>query len=217
MRLLSGIGAGGVWVHALSFGHDALRDKKLSQVTFENCYFSNSSLDLTEVVNCTFIDCKFMQLRISDSTRLHEVVFQECTVDALALISRNRDIWTPGEIRQILEQAGVTYKQPDLPADAPLPAREPDVEIIDLEKLIHYFLKSTTLSDNMIRRKLSARGQVFIDDILPKLLRHNVMVEVDNRGGGGQRRFRIGATLQAINEAVVAANGDFNAFLARFS
>lgn len=48
MYLLSGIDGGGVNIHGLSFGHDALRDKKIAGATFEKCYFSNSSLDLAD-------------------------------------------------------------------------------------------------------------------------------------------------------------------------
>jgi hypothetical protein len=216
IRLLSGVDGSGVNTTGLSFGDDALRDKKISGVAFKNCYFSNSSLDLAELKNCTFIDCEFLRLRLTDTTRISTVVFEGCTVDALVLDARDRDIRSRAEIREVLERAGVTFRD-DSPPPAPQPVREPDPEIVDLRKLLNYFLKSTTLGENMIRRKLSARGQLFIDDTLPRLLRSNVIIEVTNRGGGDQRRFRVGATLEAIDEALAAANGDFGQFLSRFS
>ena len=216
IRLLSRIDGSGVNVTGLSFGLDALRDKKISGVTFKNCYFSNTSLDLAELTNCTFIDCNFLQVRLTDTTRISTVVFQGCTVVALIPDARDRDIRSRAEVRQQLERAGVTFRDDALPL-VPQPVREPDPEVVDLKKLLNYFLKSTTLSENMIRRKLSARGQTFINDALPRLLRSNVIVEIPNRGGGDQRRFRVGATLQAIDEALAVANGDFEQFLSRFS
>ncbi len=216
IRLLSGIDGSGVNVTGLSFGHDALRDKKISGVTFQNCYFSNTCLDLAELKNCAFSNCKFAQLRLTNTTRVSGVVFQGCTVDALVLDARDRDIWSPAEIRHQLESAGVTFRD-DAPPPAPQPVRDPDPEIVDLRKILNYFLKSTTLGENMIRRKLSGRGQAFIADTLPRLLRSNVIVEVPNRGGGDQRRFRVGASLQAIDEAIAVANGDFVQFLSQFS
>ena len=214
IRLLSGIDGSGINVTGLSFGHDALRDKKISGVTFQNCYFSNTCLDLAELKNCAFISCKFAQLRLRNTTRLFGVAFQGCTVDALLLEARDRDIWSPAEIRQQLERAGVTFRD-DVPPPAPQPVRAPDPEIVDLRKVLNYFLKSTTLGENMIRRKLSGRGQTFIADTLPRLLRSNVIVEIPNRGGGDQRRFRVRASLQAIDEALAVANGDFVQFLSQ--
>jgi hypothetical protein len=183
IRLLSGMDGSGLNVASLSFGHDALRDKKVSGVTFQNSYFSNTSLDRAELKDCTFIDCKFTQLRLTDSTRMSGVVFQGCTVDALGLATRNRETWSPAEIRQQLEQAGVTFRGVAPAPSHTAPSGEPDPETVDLTKILHYFLKSTTLGENMIRRKLSARGQTFIDKTLPRLLRSNLIVEIENRGG----------------------------------
>ena len=216
IRLLSGIDGNGLNIAGLSFGHDALRDKKITGVTFLNCYFSNTCLELAEIENCTFINCKFTQLRLTNITRLSGVVFQGCTVDALLLTDRNHEIWNPAEIRHQLEGAGVTFRDEVSTPAEPIPVRETDLELVDLQKLLHYFLKSTTLGENMLRAKLSTRGQLFIDNTLPQFLRAKVITEVKNQGGGNQRRFRVGTTLQAINEALAVANGDFAQFLRRF-
>ena len=216
LQLLSGTDAGGLKVSGMSFGHDALRDKKLTNATFQNCYFSNTSLDLTELTGCTFIDCKFPQLRLEQTTRIMSVIFEGCTVDALMLTARNREIWSPADIRQHLEHAGVNYRNEVAAPAEPKPNQEPAPEIVDLEKLTRYFMRSTHMSESVIRMKLSARGQAFIDQTLPRLLDRNVFVEIENHGAGDQRRFRLNVTLQAINDAMVAANGDFAVFLNQF-
>lgn len=211
--LLSGIDGSGVNILGLSFGHDALRDKKIAGVAFQNCYFSNSSLDLAELTNCTFINCKFTQLRLTESTRLSGVVFQGCTVDALVLSMRNREIWGPVEIRQQLEQAGVTFRD-DVPPPPPPPRnREPDPELVDVEKLTRYFMRSTHMSESVIQMKLGVRSNKFIDKTLPRLVKSGVLVEIQNLGSGNQRRFRLGVALQTIEKAIVTSNGDFEQFL----
>jgi uncharacterized protein YjbI with pentapeptide repeats len=215
--LLSGIDGSGVNILGLSFGHDALRDKKIAGVTFQNCYFSNSSLDLAELANCTFINCKFTQLRLTDTTRVPGVVFQGCTVGALVPTGRNREIWGPAEIRQQLEHTGVTFRDDVQTPPPPPPAREPDPELIDVEKLVRYFMRSTHMSESVIRMKLSGRGQAFIDETLPRLQKCGVFVEIKNLGSGDQRRFRLGVALQVINDAMTTANGDFEQFLAQFN
>lgn len=215
--LLSGTDGSGVDIHGLSFGPDALRDKKITGATFANCYFSNSSLDLAELTNCTFINCTFTQLRLADSTRMSGVVIQGFDVEALFLTIRNREIWDPAEIRQQLAQAGVTFRDDAQATLAPPPARERDAEIADIEKLVRYFMRSTHMSESVIRIKLSGRGQAFIDETLPRLQKCGVFVEIQNLGSSDQQRFRLNVTLQAINDAMVAANGNFAAFLEQFN
>jgi hypothetical protein len=216
MYLLSGINGGGVNVHGLSFGDDALQDKKIQGATFAKCYFSNSSLDLAELTNCTFLDCKFSKLRLTDSTRISGVALQGCTVDALVHTTRYREIWDPAEIRQQLEHVGVAFCD-DARATAVLQStRETDVEIADIEKLVRYFMRSTHMSESVIRIKLGGRGQTFIDETLPRLQKCGVFVEIRNIGSGGQQRFRLNVPLQAINDAIVKARGDFGVFLAQF-
>ncbi len=55
IRMLSGADGGGLEVRDLAFGGDALRDRKLSGVSFYNCYFSPTSLELTELTKCVFV------------------------------------------------------------------------------------------------------------------------------------------------------------------
>lgn len=217
ISLLSGIDVSGVNIQGLSFGHNALRDKKIAGAVWQNCHFSNSSLDLTELANCTFVNCQFTKLRLTESTRISGVVFQTCTVDALVQEARNREIWEPTEIRQQLESIGVTFRD-DVPLPpAPMSTREPDPEIVDMEKLIRYFMRSTHMSESLIRMKLSERGQTFISETLPRLRKCGVLEEIKNLGSGDQRRFRLGMNIQVINDAMTAANGNFEQFLAQFN
>lgn len=214
--LLSGIDGSGITIRGLSFDNDALLGKKLVGTIFESCYFSSSSLDLSELTNCKFIDCKFMQLRLSDTTRLSGVVFQACVVDALVPILPHREIWEPSEIRQRLEQAGVHYLDATPPAILNLPAQAPDPELVDVEKVLRYFMRSTHMSESVIRIKLGARGPAFIDGPLSQLLMKGVFVEIKNLGGGAQRRFRLGVPLSDLNDAMKKAKGEFDLFLSQF-
>lgn len=66
------------------------------------------------------------------------------------------------------------------------------------------------------RAAASCSGQAFIDHTLPTLVRRQLMVEIDNRGGGVQRRYRLGVPLQRLNAAIGVARGSFNRFLEEF-
>lgn len=214
--LLNDLGVSGIVISSLTFGPDSLRDKKIAGVQFRGCYFSATSLDLAVISECGFFDCTFSQLRITSSTRIVEVSFEGCTVDSVALSDRHREVWDPAEIRRLLESAGVTFHE-DAPKDEfRSTEQEFDPEIVDLGKLTRYFMRSTHMSESVIRMKLGGRGQAFIDGTLPHLTKHGLLVEIKNQGGGDQRRFRLGVGLQAVNDAIARSDGNFERFLARF-
>ena len=75
-------------------------------------------------------------------------------------------------------------------------------------------MRSTTMSESVIRMKISeGRGKEFIEETMPVLLAKGIFVEVDDRGGTRQRRFRLKMELGEINSAIALANGSFTRFL----
>lgn len=213
IRMLSGVPAKGLIVKNLVFGPDALRDRKISDAHFRDCYFSANSLDLTSLEQCEFKSCSFAQLRVFDSTTLMQVTFDNCTVDALALIDKEKEIWDPVEIRYHLKQLGVTFSDAGVANEIATQEVEPDAELVDLEKIIRYFMRSTHIGESVMRMKLGPRGQGFIDETVPQLLKHGVMEEIENRGGSPQRRFRLNVPLHDLNAAISTSRGSFHGFL----
>jgi hypothetical protein len=110
----------------------------------------------------------------------------------------------------------VTFRDNVPPPPALSPTSELAPEIVDVQKLVRYFMRSTHMSESVIRMKLSDRGRAFIDETLPRLQRCGVFVEIRNLGSSDQRRFRLGVTLNEINSAVKAANGSFELFVDQF-
>lgn len=217
IRMLSGVQGDGLQIHGLSFGANALRGRKLSGISFlRDCYFSQTSLERTDLKNCTFAECTFAQMRIYNTTQVQNVLFDNCTVEALVLEDRIREVWAPAEIRQNLEQLGVQFAAP-VPVEEEEPQdTEADSEIRDIEKIVRYFMRSTHISESVMHMKLGENGQSFIDQALPRLIRTHVMQEIDNRGGGPQRRFRLGVPLQQVNSAIAESRGSFARFLQQF-
>lgn len=216
IRLLNGIDGNDLAICSLAFGTDALRDKKISGVRFDGCYFYETSMELTELSNCSFKDTRFAQLRLYASTRISGLKFVNCTVDVLVFIDGHREFWDPAEIKRQLEDRGVIFDEPSTPSVGVTTYGQPSPEIDDLEKIFRYFMRSTHISESVMLMKLGTRGQGFIDHTLPTLVRHRIMDEIDNRGGGVQRRYRLGVPLQRLNQAVAIARGSFSRFLEQF-
>jgi hypothetical protein len=214
VRLLSGVDAKGLEVHALAFSPDALRDRKLTNVKFTHCFFPPTSMELSALKGCAFEDCSFGQLRLYESTSFAGVTFAGCTVDSVRLAGNDIEVWEPSLIRAQLERLGVSFPRVEVPLASIDPtAGQSDLELRDIEKLIRYFMRSTHISESIILVKLGNRARSFLNDQLPRLIEEGIMAEVENRGGGSQRRFKFGVTLEAINAAITAAKGSYVKFI----
>lgn len=214
IRLLSEIDAKGLEILGLAFSADALRERKLLNVVFRKCFFSASSAELSSFVKCRFESCHFSQLRIYTSTLFDDVLLEASVVDSLRFVDLDIDIWEPASVIDRLKHCGVSF-----PADESLETTvtasesHADPELKDLEKIIRYFMRSTHISESVILIKLGNRGRTFVDDRLPELVNRGVMSEIENRGGSYQKRFKLGRTLESINNALTEAHGSYADFI----
>lgn len=218
IELLNGIDGANMEIGGLAFSADALRDKKLQCLTFRDCYFSATSLELTEVDNCIFERCRFAQLRIFGSSKITNTLFENGTVDALLFSEDGREIRDPNKIREYLQRRGISYKGSTVIESGPQldVSGSVDDEVRDMEKVIRYFTRSTHISESVILMKLASRGQPFIDNSLPILLKNGILEEIANSGQGTQRRFKLAPSLQKIRVAIAECQGSFASFLERF-
>jgi hypothetical protein len=194
------------------FNNDALRDKKISNIVFDNCYFLPSSLEITTLNKCSFINCRFDELRIFKSTKIENIVFKDSKVECLQLYEKD-SIWNPMEIQMHLKNLGISMPESDNQESISEQQNEPDPNLYNMEKLLRYFMRSTHIGEHVIVMKLGGQGQAFINDAIPQLLKYGVMEEIENRGGDNQRRFRLGVSLHTIRNAIFCAKGSFNVFL----
>ena len=218
IQLLNGVNGGGLEVCDLSFTIDALRFRKLSGVVFKNCIFSPTSMESTMFEHCYFVRCRFVQLRVFESTRFTSVVFNECAVDALALVDENHETWVPDEISKLLQRLGVEWQDKTIvvASSEALPDEPVDEELRDVDRLLRCFMRSTHINENVLRMKFGVRSNAFFNDTLPALLRLGIIEDVPYLGSGVQRRFKVGLPLQQVNAALEASRGSFSTFLRSF-
>lgn len=218
VQILSGINSKGLTISNMAFGVDALRDRELVDIVFMDCYFSPTSLELTRLEKCLFINSQFAQLRVFESTTISNVTLEHCTIDALALVDKHRESWDPIEIQDFLQQIGITHKNDEVaPIDKKATVEEKeDEELRDIKKIARYFTRSTHISESVILIKLGPSGQQFINRSLPVLLRYGILQEITNFGSSSQRRFSLGVPIQKINSAIAECHGSFSSFMDKF-
>jgi hypothetical protein len=212
IRLLCGLEPSGLTIDRLSFGVDCLRDRKLKGIEFKNCYFSQGSLEATSLDSCTFIGCSFGQIRLHKSTVLKDVGFNECDIESVRNETSNLEYWEPAAIKKILASLGC-YFDAESNSIQDHSVEGMDDELLGVEKLLRYFMRSTHISESVIKIKLSDRSNNFIDQTLTKLIELGVVMEIENQGRGHQRRFKLAIPLSKLNEYLAEAHGSYEKFL----
>ncbi|NNS07075.1 hypothetical protein [Erwinia sp. JH02] len=217
LKLLSDIDSNGLELMDMMFGIDAIRDCKLKNVTFINCYFSQSSYENTEVELCNFEKCNFGQMRIHASSKIENNLFSECKFDSVRVEYAGLEIWEPVAIESYLGKYNSTTPSRELLTSFDIEMMSMDDELVNVEKLLRYFMRSTHISESVIKIKLGDRGKSFIDITLPELIETKIIEEIENRGAGQQRRFKLGRPLQELNSHLASAQGSYKNFISGFN
>lgn len=217
LKLLSELDSNGLELTDMMFGIDAIRDCKLKNIYFNKCYFSQSSYETTEIALCHFENCNFGQMRIHTSTKIQDNVFNECKFDSVKVEESGLEIWEPGTIKTYMEKDNSISHGDDVDETVDLEMMSMDDELISIEKLLRYFMRSTHISESVVKIKLGDRGQFFIDVTLPTLMGARIIEEIENRGSGQQRRFKLGRPLHELNSHLAGAQGSYKKFISGFS
>lgn len=80
-------------------------------------------------------------------------------------------------------------------------------------RLFRLFLRSTVIGENKVRQSLGSSSYHFFNRLLPMLTDAHVIRELQNRGSGNLRRFRLDVQLRLLHEALRAPNGRFKRFV----
>lgn len=141
------------------------------------------------------------------------MIFQDCQVESLRLDDTGLEIWEPNAVRFKLSSLGVSSGDSGELFESSITELQLDDDLASVDKLLRYFMRSTHISESVIKMKLGDRGQSFLDRKLPSLLDARVLEEIENRGGGNQRRFRLGLSLATLNSSMATSQGNFQRFI----
>ena len=202
-------------LRGMSFPLNALRNARLRRVIFDDCFFAQSSLENTSLQDCRFTRCQFAKLDVYDSTRVSNVLLErESKVDVLFIVNHGVTLFEPHAVRIQLMQHGFII--PEASAEPPMEPVQPVKKaesLILFERLLRSFVRSTHISDSVIKLKLGAKAHWFMEEIVPILLKEGIFVEFEHRGGGVNRHFKLGRSMEALNQAMEGCGGSFDAFV----
>lgn len=198
----------------MSFSVDSLKSSEISDATFRDCYFRRTDLTSSTIRDCSFERCRFEQIDMSDVTQIHGASLRDCEVFSVVRSSEETAIFAPESIAGTLREAG--FQIPDRHRDAGIEPAVP-IETDDLLELTirmcRVFFRSTGVNEYTFRQRLGSKANIFFDQVLPSLKGYGVVDEIEYKGGGRQRRYRLGISLDDVQRSIEQADGNFEKFL----
>lgn len=217
LPLLDGIDGGGTVVKDMVFPPNALLGRTLANVSFVRCYFRNSSIERALLKSVHFGDCEFEQLDLSIPPRgLDVTISGEFSVrSTIELVGDEPiQIFDPARISSRLSAVGFSRHREAGPAEG-LDDVSEEMKIV--QKVLLLFTRTTQVSEATMTLRLGVFAPLFFSRLLADLLSHSVLREVQHRGAGNMRRFRLGAPLSVLTKSLTESRGGYEAFLASAS
>jgi hypothetical protein len=189
----------------LAFAADALRDLHLTNVSFSECAFGSTSLENSELDGCKFEGCHFDQIELHTTTKVRNTTLSGCDMMSV-IVSRGDPIYDPGLFPGVLRGAG--FQLPEEPRErVAVVAKSSDPSVKVLGRMLRFFQFRTHINENGLLRKFGPGGPVFVRDVVPKLIKANVLAR-DERG-----LYHLAMSMERVHGALRRASGSVEEFL----
>lgn len=217
IRLIAGEKDTDVVVSGLILPPEGLSSIALTKKVFRNCFFQGTSLENSILENCEFVECRFERLEVAESLKVLNSKLIDCEISSLYDEKTDNNYFDPNQISKALSCYRfeiISNKETQTNLEL---VSEPD-ELLQLtERVLRRFLKSTHLNETIFRVKLGKVYNTFETEVLPELLKANVLAEIGYDGSGSQRRFKLGKQMSFLEIALSKAEGSFQKFLKKAS
>lgn len=218
LKLLNNTNTGEISIANYEMSENSLRSINIKNILFDHCHFQHTSLHASSLSNCTFSNCSFDRLEFNDLTECHEVSIVDCEIASVFDSTKDKGFYDPFTINRYLENKTITVKQSDKSnTETEERVIEDDEDMELTEKALRRFIRSNNpINDNVFRLRLSNRADYFFKNILPDLLRYNILDELEYVGQGRKRRFRLGVSFTRIEDALQKSKGKYENFINQF-
>jgi hypothetical protein len=210
VRLLDGLQTP-MELSSITFPPDALRGRLMFGHVFKDCYFPSTSLDGTVLIGVRFEHCRLDSLELTSTTRIERTRLLGCTIQSVAREVGDIRTFDPDLIYKLLSHAGFGFDEDVEAKEVPAPEYDQEIELI--QRLLRTLFRATQVSEETLRKRFGTRGNQFMEDVLPELLRVRFLDETVYAGGGQGRRFKLAIPMQAAEEALALSVGGFQRFL----
>lgn len=185
----------------------AFESTKITGVTLRNGTFVNVSLRGAVWKDVTLESMALGELQLDDDSRFENVHLIRCPIEGIRIQSESEEAreYAPLRIRRTLEGMGLIFADDELPIPYPEDAVAGDsVHVRLMRKLLRMFNRTTIVSDDHLRKRFGTDFPILINELIPFLTEHEVVVERKWKGAGNRHR---AWTLATGLDALLAAEG----------
>ncbi len=206
----------GCTIEGGAFPADALRGRHFAKIGFVGSFFRRTSLEKTKLSEVVFSDCEFEGIEITDSSQITSASLRGCRIHSVVPRESDTTVFAPVAIEAALVRGGFTVTNATAENVVVPQQVQTDVEdaVKAVERLLRAFMRSPAgLNENTINQRLGSHAAIFFRDVYPQMESHGLISEMEYRGSGTQRRFRLLVRLDQLNTALEGCGGDFDEFI----
>ncbi len=200
-------------IKGITFASDALLGKCLTNTSFVNCYFRRSSLSQTTFRNVAFDHCAIECLELSQDTVVDHCTMHDVNCSSVVRPDGEGELFNPPSVANALQSSGFIVTFDGHPADKVVETSVHDTRIQSTEKLLRAFMRTTVVSESVLRQKFGNKSTAFFDGVLSELMGAGIVIEEHSRGGKRQGHYRLVSRFQDVWQGFQQCGGSFERFI----
>lgn len=184
---------------------------QLYNIIFSSCYFEELNISNAFVSKVQFEQCDIDRIVINEQTDLSTARFNNSKIREVFILSPvdSHSIYEPQKIQEFLTAR--TEKNTDCLEDATL-----SEDLFLFDRFLRLFIRTTEINTDSIEFKLGKSYKKFQDEIIPKLIKNNIIEEVKYRGRGNQKRYKLLITFSDAKDILYNGVQDLDGFITFF-
>lgn len=202
-------------ITGVSFPANALDQRKLRNLNVSDSFFNSTGLSSSNITNCSFANCRFMEIAFNGEHNLDGTVFDDCTFDSVSIENdsneESRKSFKPDRVKTILSNYGFKLKSKENIIYAKSDPITMDRDMKTALRFIRMFARSTAVPENIARTRMGAESGHFFNTLLPELQRAQLIIPT----GKDKNRFRLMIPLSEIDKLVENSGNTFEQFIGK--
>jgi hypothetical protein len=190
-----------------------LERTRLRGVTFRDATFVNASFVGVEWEDVVFDSCHLGEPTFDKSAHYENVILQNCHLDGVRVVDGDEETreFSPDRIALVLGGLGVSLGAAEASAPTADAVLDGDARRV-AKRLLNIFRRTTILTDEVIKRRLSRDVRLAEDTVIPVMVRHGVLEERVWKGRGAKRIWGLAKLLDEVERADGNPGASLSAF-----
>lgn len=202
-------------VHSLYISSETFKSYSIKNVRFKESVFERIELEPKKHEKVKFEGCTLVHAVMPNK----EYDFRGKLIDEKSIPNKltikgegergERNYYEPEAIKREISRFGGSVPGVKEGKKDSEEVVEPDIKVKIVDRILRYYQRSTSINENVFKKRLGDWWNTFENEVLPDLLELGVLKEVPYSGGGQQRRFRLAIGFDELEQARRTCDGEY--------